>query len=262
MIQEIAPHIFSNAFRKRDPQAGDQLVYVKGNAVAMVPVEEGKAGQFLFTIDETGYYAGMGETSGEFLTLNAYRSMSDRVRKFAAVTAHSLLEWYRTNRHCGACGETMNFSDTERALVCPNCGLTCYPRINPVVIVGVIHEDRILLTRYAHRMNVPSYALVAGFAEFGETIEDTVRREVKEETGLVVENLHYYKSQPWGFSSSLLFGFFCEAVGDQKISLDDHELGLAFWATQEEAPPDTSGVALTAHMIEMFRLHGRKVLEL
>lgn len=82
-----------------------------------------------------------------------------------------------------------------------------FPKISPAVIVAVTDNDRVLLTKYAGR-TYKNYALVAGFNEAGETIEQTVRREVMEEVGLKVKNLKYYKSQPWGLSGSLLSGFF------------------------------------------------------
>lgn len=85
-----------------------------------------------------------------------------------------------------------------------------FPRINPAVIVAVSHGDELILTKYAGR-EYKKYALIAGFAEFGETIEQTVQREVMEEVGIRVKNLQYYKSQAMGFSGSLLFGFFAEA---------------------------------------------------
>lgn len=93
-----------------------------------------------------------------------------------------------------------------------------FPKISPAVIVAVTDNDRVLLTKYAGR-TYKNYALVAGFNEAGETIEQTVRREVMEEVGLKVKNLKYYKSQPWGLSGSLLSGFFCELDGDDKITL-------------------------------------------
>ena len=94
---------------------------------------------------------------------------------------------------------------------------------------------------------------MAGFAEIGESLEDTVRREVFEETGVLVKNIRYYKSQPWGFTSTLLSGFFCELDGDPEITMDENELAEAVWLHRDDIPPDDSSVALTAEMIEVFR---------
>jgi NAD+ diphosphatase len=142
-------------------------------------------------------------------------------------------------------------------MVCPKCGLIEYPKISPVVIVAVTNGNSILLTRYANRPQT-HFALVAGFVEIGETLEDTVRREVLEETGVRVKNLRYYKSQPWGFSSSLLNGFYCDLDGDDAIKVDGVELSEAVWVPRDEVPPmmmpPDKNVALTAEMMEMFRI--------
>ena len=105
----------------------------------------------------------------------------------------------------------------ERALFCKECSNTVYPRINPAVIVGVTKEDCLLITRY--RTGYAHNALVAGFTEIGETLEQTVAREVMEETGVKVKNIRYYKSQPWGMAQDVLMGFFCEAEGDAVIKM-------------------------------------------
>ena len=131
-----------------------------------------------------------------------------------------------------------------------------YPKISPAMIVAILNQKgQLLVTKYAQG-DYQKYALIAGYAEIGETIEQTVLREVQEETGLKVKNLHYYKSQPWGFSSSLLFGFFAQVDGDETIHMDQQELRLARWANPHE-DLDTNGVAsLTGEMIELF-LTGR-----
>ena len=149
----------------------------------------------------------------------------------------------------------MRDSDTERARVCPACALTVYPKICPAVIVAVTDGDRLLLTKYRGRA-FKRYALVAGFHEIGETIEDTVRREVFEETGLRVKNLRYYKSQPWVFTDSLLLGFFCELDGSDKITLQENELSEAGWYHRTEIPDDYSSISLTGEMIGSFRAGG------
>ena len=114
--------------------------------------------------------------------------------------------------------------------------------------------DRLLLTKYApshssHRQ----YALVAGYTEVGETLEQTVHREVMEEVGLKVKNLRYYKSQPWSFSGSLLAGFYCDVDGDPSITLDRKELSVAEWFDRASLPETPNLISLTGEMIECFR---------
>ena len=130
-----------------------------------------------------------------------------------------------------------------------------FPRINPSVIVAVTHGDYLLLTQYANRPGATRTALIAGFTEFGETAEQTVRREVMEEVGLKVKNLRYYKSQPWGISGGgLLLGYWCELDGDETIHLDNFELADGAWVSREELRRDyrDNGVALTSEMIARF----------
>ena len=130
-----------------------------------------------------------------------------------------------------------------------------YPKICPAVIVGVTKGDEILLTRYAGR-SYKKYALIAGFAEVGETIEETVHREVMEEVGLKVKNLRYYKSQPWSFTDTLLMGFFCELDGEDGITLDTNELAMAEWFEREQMPVEAEDLSLTNEMMMAFK-HGK-----
>ena len=139
-------------------------------------------------------------------------------------------------------------------MLCPSCGRHEYLVLMPAVIVGVINGDKLLLSKYEGR-NFKLHALIAGFAEIGETIEETVHREVMEEVGLHVKNLRYYKSQPWAFSDTLLMGFFAEVEGDDSITLDREELALAEWFERENIPATESNISLTSEMIEYFRNH-------
>ena len=163
-----------------------------------------------------------------------------------------MARWYQGHRFCGGCGSPLFERKTERALQCPSCGRIVYPIISPCVIVAITHEDKLLLTRYA---NGPyqKYALVAGYSEIGETIEETVHREVYEETGLQVKNLCYYKSQPWSFTDTLLFGFFAELDGPAQITLQEEELAEARWFPRDKIPATDSTLSLTNEMIEVFR---------
>ena len=130
-----------------------------------------------------------------------------------------------------------------------------YPRINPAVIVGVTDGDRLLLTKYRGRA-YKKYALVAGFTEIGESFEQTVAREVMEETGLKVKNIRYYKSQPWGFADNILAGYFCEVDGDPTIRMDREELSVAEWFERDEIPVEPEDLSLTNEMIIHFKQGG------
>lgn len=182
------------------------------------------------------------------------RLMKPVWQAFAALTAQRLVVWKNDNRYCGCCGAENVRSVSERALVCPVCGRTEYPRIDPSVIVGILNGDKMLLTRYTEtHSNYHHYALVAGYCETGETPEDTVAREVKEEVGLDVTNIRYYKSQPWPVSGTLLLGFFCELAGDDKIIREQDELSEALWMDRSDMPDRSGDISLTSEMMEMFR---------
>ncbi len=235
--------------------------------IAAFPQLEGKE-TYLFSIDEVSYFL-FREENGEELVRQAQevfrgfgwermellRTAYPRERAFAGVTGMQLANWYAGHRFCPQCGTRLLHSEKERMLFCPSCRRTEYPKISPAVIVGVTDGDEILLTKYAGRA-FTKYALIAGFAEIGESIEDTVRREVMEEVGLKVKNLRYYKSQPWSFSDTLLMGFFVQVDGDRTVRLDRTELSVATWCKREDVPQD-DGLILTREKMRVFRENRR-----
>lgn len=180
-----------------------------------------------------------------------FRELASKDTCYAMMTGWHLYQWYRSSRFCGACGTATAHDSRERMVLCPECGNMIYPRINPAVIVGVTDGDRLLLSKYAGR-NYTHYALIAGFTEIGETLEQTVQREVMEEVGLAVKNIRYYKSQPWGVDGNVLMGFFCDLDGDDTIHIDEEELSLAQWHTRGALPAQDDGLTLTREMIGVF----------
>lgn len=271
MIQDILPYRLDNHYDpERRPSAASHMVYIKNSAVlcrkdgdniSLPSAKAGEEGVYLFSVDDEDFFLaeeGAQEPEGYvYCTLTELRTCRPKQLRFAALTAYHLAVWYRANRFCGACGTRTERSEEERMLRCPSCGNTIYPRISPAVIVGVISKDRLLLTRYVGRPKGRN-ALVAGFTEIGETVEETVQREVMEETGLKVKNITYYKSQPWPFSGTLLLGFFCELDGSDDILVDESELAEAHFVTREEIPENNDDVSLTAEMIRLFRNGGWK----
>ena len=117
--------------------------------------------------------------------------------------------------------------------------------------MGVTKGDSILITKY--RRGYGHSALVAGFTEIGETLEETVKREVKEETGVDVTNIRYYKSQPWGMAQDMLVGFYCDAAGDGAIHMDEGELKYAEWVKREDIELQPNNLSLTNEMMRMFK---------
>ncbi len=213
--------------------------------------------QFAFKISGVSFFLYMKEDLVEteelkYTGLNMLRGMKPLWMAFAGVTGFHLYRWYTGHKFCGGCGEPLVHKSDERELACPKCGLEVYPSISPAVIVGIIWGNKLLLTRYAGRTG-GGYALVAGFVEIGETLEDTVRREIFEEVGLRVKDIRYYDSQPWGFSQSVLAGFFARLDGSDEIHLEPKELSEAVWVDRENIQPANTDISLTSKMIEAFR---------
>lgn len=272
MIQDIAPHIYHNEFSPRSPRQEDMLLIFREDQVLVrseapqltLPTLGQMAGilpdpsvQPLFSIDETLYDlldgpAPEAPAGWDYLPSGEYRNRTPRDRAFACAVGESLHRWREANRFCGRCGHRMENSRTERALVCPACGQIVYPKICPAVIVAIIDGDRLLLTRYAGR-KIQRYALVAGYAEIGETVEETVAREVLEEVGLHIRDLRFCKSQPWAFTDTLLMGFFARLDGSDQIRLQEEELAEARWFSRDAIPDGYSQISLTGEMIEQFR---------
>lgn len=145
-----------------------------------------------------------------------------------------LLNWLKSRRYCGECGQAMEFSDLDMSRVCPACKAVAYPVIAPAIIVAVTRGDRLLLA--SNRNFRPGlYSLVAGFVECGEALEDTVRREVREEVGIEVGNIRYFGSQSWPFPASLMVGFIAEYAGGE-LHPDGEEIIAADWFSAERLP--------------------------
>jgi len=148
--------------------------------------------------------------------------------------ALQLIHWIRSHRHCGFCGSRLAAQAVERALQCPQCQHRVFPRISPCVIVLVQRERQILLARHAGRGS-GTFSCLAGFMEVGETPEQTICREVREETAIEVCNIRYIRSQSWPFPSQLMLGFHADYAGGE-IQVDGHEILEASWFDADELP--------------------------
>jgi NAD+ diphosphatase len=151
-----------------------------------------------------------------------------------AAYAVRIIGYDRSTRFCGRCGHETRPLRTERAKLCTDCNLITYPRISPAIIVLIKKGEEVLLAR-SPRFPKGQFSVIAGFVEPGESIEETVHREVKEEVGLQVENIRYFASEPWPFPESLMLGFIADhCSGD--IAIDHNEIGEAGWFTRDNLP--------------------------
>jgi NAD+ diphosphatase len=165
-----------------------------------------------------------------------------------AMRAVQVLEWDRTHRYCGACGTPTEQEPHERSKRCPACGLIVYPRISPAMMVLVSRGRELLLGR---GLNFPPgrYSALAGFLEAGESIEETVAREVMEEVGVEVKNLRYFGSQSWPFPNSLMIAFHAEWAGGEARA-NPTELADAQWFTPENLPQLPPRLSIARALIE------------
>jgi len=211
---------------------------------------------YLFQMQDRNYFLWMGHSGTvqggfHYESVRQLRQLTSKEICFAVMTAWHLHNWYRCNRLCGCCGTNTIHDTKERMLKCPNCGNMIFPKISPAVIIAVTDGNRLLLSKYAGR-SYTRYALLAGYTEIGETLEETVQREVMEEVGLKVKNIRYYKSQPWGVDGNVLMGFFCDLDGDDTVHLDTSELSMAQFYPRSALPAKDDGISLTREMIRMF----------
>ena len=281
MLQELTYGRLENEFYDKKPSESDLVICVNNNQILVKRTEEfqvtyptvatvrewtgdkhwkawgEKQFQYVFRMQDVDYYLWMGdaeEPADENYHYEEIRQLSRYETKdicFAACTAEHLFVWYRNNRFCGHCQTSTVHDYKERMLRCPACGNMIFPKISPAVIIAVTNGEKLLLSKYAGRAYT-RYAQIAGYTEIGETMEETVQREVMEEVGLKVKNIRYYKSQPWGREGAVLMGFYCNLDGSDEIHLDENELALAEWHDRHSLPAHDDGISLTREMIRVF----------
>ncbi|MHA2245459.1 MAG: NAD(+) diphosphatase [Candidatus Hodarchaeales archaeon] len=187
-----------------------------------------------------------------FLGLRSLYETLEEELLWIAGRAFQLMNWDRKTQFCGRCGVRTEVNSEERAKICPNCSLLNFPRISPAIIVGVINQKtkQILL---ANGTRFPSslYSVLAGFVEPGENLEECVKREVKEEVGLEVENIVYFGSQSWPFPDSLMCAFIADYTRG-KISVDKAEIKDANWFTKDNLPLIPSKLSISRKIIDWF----------
>jgi len=165
-----------------------------------------------------------------------------------AARAFQVVEWDRTHRYCGRCGSPTRDREGERAKQCPACGYVAYPRISPAMMVLVTREREVLLAR-ANRFPGAMYSALAGFVEPGETIEDCIHREVREEVGVEVDDLRYFASQSWAFPHSLMIAYTARYAGGE-LRPDPAEIADVRWFPLDALPDLPSPVSIARRLID------------
>ncbi|MDP8078507.1 NAD(+) diphosphatase [Phocoenobacter skyensis] len=166
------------------------------------------------------------EVNDDFVTLRSQLFQPEQ-HFYLLNKAVSLNHFFAKNRFCGSCGEPFYKASDEMALHCDACGSRVYPKISPSIIVAIRRNNQILLANhFRHKGTI--YTNLAGFVETGETLEQTVEREVFEETGIKIKNIRYFGSQPWAFPDSLMLGFLADYESGE-ITLQEEEIFDARW---------------------------------
>jgi NAD+ diphosphatase len=269
MLNEISPSIFENKY-VHDHEMGDDdfVLCYRDNEVLLKKagddfeimrkrdlIESTESPIYLFSINSNHCF-GLVDThinhpSFEYHDVFILRNLNNKELAWIGSVGHQLMTWYHNNKYCGRCGTKTESKKDERAIVCPHCNLIVFPKISPAVIVAITCNNRILLAK-GKNYKGDFHALIAGYVDIGESIEETVVREVKEEIGLDITNLKYYKSQPWPFSASLMLGFTAHADDTQQIIVDEKEIGDAGWFERGNLPNHATGVSISGDLIAAF----------
>ena len=179
-----------------------------------------------------------------------FKTLSETLFRIAGRAFH-LLHWDRTHQHCGVCGSKLTNSDAERAKVCSNCSHRVYPRISPAIIVAVEKRDKLLMA-HAKRFPNKMFSVIAGFVEPGESLEECVAREVKEETGISIKEIQYFGSQAWPFPDALMLGFTAKYASGT-IKPDGEEIDEANWFGINDFPEEIpSNISISRQLIDWF----------
>jgi NAD+ diphosphatase len=201
---------------------------------------------------------GLDPADGASLDLFSFHGRNHENDWLAAGRAVQLVEWARTHRFCGRCGEATKRLDNERAMRCPACGLSAFPRLAPAIITLVTRgdgDDEEALLARGVQWKQPMYSCLAGFVEPGETLEEAVVRETLEEVGVTVGNVRYIRSQPWPFPHSLMLGFRADWLhGD--IVCDPVEIADAQWFRRDEIPMIPPGISIARRLIDLWLAGG------
>ena len=269
MLNEISPSIFDNRYF-HDHEIGNEdfLLCYRDNEILLkksgddyeIPrkrdfTESIASLVYLFSINSNHCFglfeSPVNHALFEYQDVFMLRNLKSKEFAWIGSVGHQLMCWHFNNKYCGRCGSKTELKKEERARVCPECNLVIYPKILPAVIVAITCNHKILLAK-GKNYKGDFYALIAGYVDVGESIEETVVREVKEEVGLDITNLKYYKSQPWPFSASLMLGFTAEADDTQPIIIDEKEISEAGWFERGNLPLHASDVSISGDLIEAF----------
>jgi NAD+ diphosphatase len=186
----------------------------------------------------------------EFVGLRQLHMQIDDTMLRAAFRAVQIVAWDETHRFCGVCGASTIKKADEHAKVCPECGHISYPRLSPAIIAAITKGDKLLLAR--NKNFAPGvYSVLAGFVEAGETLEECVKREIREEAGIEIKNIKYFGSQSWPFPNSYMLAFTAEHESGE-IKIGEDEIADAGWFGADEIPKVPGSLSISRKLIDWF----------
>jgi NAD+ diphosphatase len=187
----------------------------------------------------------------DFLNLFDIFSMINSDMLHIAFYAIQIVAWDRNFQFCGRCGSKTTNMENERAKICRTCNLISYPRQSPAIIVAITRGDKLLLARSKRFKPSDMYSVLAGFVDPGESFEECVRREIREEVSIEVKNIQYFGNQSWPFPDSLMIGFTAEYKSGE-ISIDNDEIDEAGWFSVSELPRIPRKISIARQLIDWF----------
>jgi NAD+ diphosphatase len=258
------PHTSDLYAALNDPPAGfvgeARYVHVIRTAVFVDdrPADDSWGQHFVGVVDGAAWWAvdvpeEHDPSYGAATDLFGYFGAASTAEWLAAGRAVQIAEWARTHRFCGRCATPNEPAPGERAVCCPACGLTAYPRVAQAMIslvtLGEPGPGQEAILARGVNFPLPMYSCLAGFVEPGEDLEGAVVREVTEEVGVRVGNVRYQASQPWPFPHSLMVGFRADWI-DGEIAIDEREIVDAGWYRRDELPMIPPGISIARRLID------------
>jgi NAD+ diphosphatase len=222
------------------------VIHVGATTVGIVDGDGGE--HFVGVLDGRAVWAVDAEPDDGAPLMGLWGTVDDVVWTVAG-RAVQLVEWERTHRFCGRCATPTEEAMGERARRCPACGLLAFPRLAPAIITLIERDDGRALLARGRTFPIPMYSCLAGFVEPGETLEEAVHREVREEVGVEIDNVRYWASQPWPFPHSLMLGFNADWT-DGDIVIDPTEIVDAQWFAADDLPAIPPGISIARRLID------------
>ncbi len=226
-------------------QGRPEAVYLSGAAAAALRLPEGGPWAFLGLLEGQPVFACeishvdnplplLPPELGQFVDLRGV-GRAGLPPADASVLAHArgIMNWRLKHRFCGVCGAACEPRSAGHVMLCTGCEAQHFPRTDPAVIMLVHRGDEALLGHSQRFPRANMYSTLAGFVEPGESLEEAVRREVREETGVAIGAVQYHSSQPWPFPANIMLGFYAEALTEE-VTIDPSELLEARWFTRAD----------------------------